>query len=382
VNIESFSYFERYSERSLADLDECREMGTKVAGIYCVFAPSELIRAAGAVPVGLCGKKEAPIAEAEKVLPANLCPLIKSSYGYAASGACPFFAYSDFVVGETTCDGKKKMYEFLGRLKPLYLLNLPHTQTVPAARDFWRGELKRFAGFLSETTGVKLTDDRIREQIALYNRMRERLYNIVRLMSDPRIPLGGLEMMTVLESRGFVVDLESYIDRLGDFETELEAVLKAGALGLPLPHARVLLTGCPVGKGSEKVIRLIEELGATVVVMENCTGIKGIVTPVPEDGDPLTALADRYLDIPCSCMTPNTGRLQSISRLVEEFDIDAVVDLSWLYCHTYEVENGLIRELCETTLNLPYLHLATDYSTSDIEQLRTRIEAFLEIISV
>ena len=209
--------------------------------------------------------------------------------------------------------------------------------------------------------------------------MREKLGRIVRLMADPRVSLSGLDMMTVMESKSFVVDLEDYIDRLGDLEAELEAVLNVGAIGLPLPHARILLTGCPVGKGSEKVVRLIEELGATVVTMENCTGMKGLVTPVEEDKDPFTAIADRYLDIPCSCMTPNQGRLESIALLAKEFDVDAVVDLSWLYCHTYEVENGLIRELCETTLNLPYLHLATDYSASDAEQLRTRIEAFLEM---
>ena len=134
----SYNYFDLLAEHSLTDLEACRDAGKLVAGIYCIYAPTELIRAADAIPVGLCGKKEAPIPHAEKVLPSSLCPLIKSSYGYAASDTCPFFDLSDFVVGETTCDGKKKMYEFLGRLKPLYLMHLPYDQETRGARAFWK----------------------------------------------------------------------------------------------------------------------------------------------------------------------------------------------------------------------------------------------------
>ena len=126
----TLEYFQRFGEQSLLQLDEVSRSGRKVVGIYCTFAPAELVWAAGAIPVGLCGKKEAPIAEAEKTLPVNLCPLIKSSYGYAVTDTCPFFAASDFLIGETTCDGKKKMFELLGRIKPLFLLQLPYDAKV------------------------------------------------------------------------------------------------------------------------------------------------------------------------------------------------------------------------------------------------------------
>ncbi len=110
--------FKAFSEQSIADLDFWKEQGGKIAGIYCIYAPGELIRAAGVVPVSLCGKKQAPIKDAEQELPVSFCPLIKSSYGYAITDTCPFFSFSDFLVAETTCDGKKKMYELLGTVKP------------------------------------------------------------------------------------------------------------------------------------------------------------------------------------------------------------------------------------------------------------------------
>ena len=124
-----------------------QDKGRKVAGIYCLFAPVEIVRAAGAIPVSLCGKKEKPIADAEKTLPPNLCPLIKSSYGYAVTDTCPFFSSSDFLIGETTCDGKKKMYEFLGRIKPLHLMHLPYSTTEPHALQFWHEEILRLGRF-------------------------------------------------------------------------------------------------------------------------------------------------------------------------------------------------------------------------------------------
>lgn len=93
--------------------------------MYCLYSPKEIIMAAGAIPVPLCGTRQDPIPTAEKVLPRNLCPLIKSSYGFAATDTCPYFHFSDILIAETTCDGKKKMYELLGQLKPLHLLQLP-----------------------------------------------------------------------------------------------------------------------------------------------------------------------------------------------------------------------------------------------------------------
>ena len=92
MRLEILTRFDRLPETFLLDIESLKERGAKVAGLYCTFAPTELVRAAGAIPVGLCGKKQAPIPAAEKVLPTRLCPLIKSSYGYALTDTCPYFS--------------------------------------------------------------------------------------------------------------------------------------------------------------------------------------------------------------------------------------------------------------------------------------------------
>lgn len=376
---QSMQVFDEWSERCLLEFEAQKDTGKKIFGIYCVFAPTELVRAAGGIPVGLCGKKQKPIADAERVLPANLCPLIKSSYGYAVTDTCPYFSLSDFLVGETTCDGKVKMYELLGRIKPLHLIKQPRSYGAEELQ-FWSGEMRRFGAFLENSTGIGIKEDELRNQVRLHNAMRRSLKKLVYTSADDPVLLSGMDMMIVQESKGFAPDLQYYIDAVDRLTAELKAV-KSKISGSVLQKPRILLTGCPAGKGSEKVIRLIENCGAAVVCQENCTGYKSIDLLVEEnENDPLLALADRYLKTPCSCMTPNNGRLELLGRLINDFKVDGVVDLTWQCCHTYNVESYIVREYVEKNHSIPVLHIETDYSESDTEQLRTRIEAFLEIV--
>ncbi|ACL03081.1 2-hydroxyglutaryl-CoA dehydratase D-component [Desulfatibacillum aliphaticivorans] len=370
--------FDNMPEQSLASLEEAREEGRKVVGIYCIFAPVEMIRAAGALPVGLCGKKQEPIAAAEAELPANLCPLIKSSYGFAATDTCPFFAASDAIVGETTCDGKKKMYEIMQRLKPVHLMHLPYDPALPHSLAFWRQEVNRFGAFLEELTGVPLTVDELNRRICIQNRVRKALRNLHEAnLTGGGVRVTGLELLKVLEAKNFWADQEQYAERL---EALVEALKDAPALD-QTNGPRILLTGTPIGKGSDKVLRLIEQSGATVIAMENCTSLKAAWTDVEEDSsDPLDAIARRYLNLPCACLTPNEGRAALIRELAGLFRADAVVDLTWHACHTYMVEAQPLGRMINNDPGLPVLHLCTDYGESDLESLRTRIEAFLEII--
>lgn len=373
-------FFTDFSEHSIAELNDWHEDGKKIAGIYCIYAPIELIRAAGIVPISLCGKKQAPIKDAEKELPPSLCPLIKSSYGFAATESCPFFSFSDVIIAETTCDGKKKMYELMEKLKPVHLMHLPHTQKGTPALEYWKASLHSLEEFLYEQSGVKIKESTLRECIKIQNEIRKELWGIVLLAADTKSPLSAKDLLSIQESSSFSVYPQNYLNELKKVRKELEGDLEIDK-GEENNGLRILLTGCPVGKGSDKIIQIADELGARIVCMENCSGLKGMTMPVDETGDPFEALAKRYLEIPCSCMTPNKNRFKSISQMVETFGAEAVIDLTWTGCHTYNAESTLIGRYAEEELDLPFLHIETDYSESDIEQLRTRIEAFLEMAS-
>ena len=381
IKPKNLSVFENWAEKSLLDIDSAKDQGQKIVGAFCTFAPLEIIRAAGAIPVSLCGKRQEPISHAERILPANLCPLIKSSFGYAVTETCPFYNASDLIIGETTCDGKKKMFEILRKMKPFFLLHLPYSQTDPAALDLWKNQVEAMKIFIGGQTGKKITADDLQQQILKYNEQRRLLKAIAELMADHPMPANGMDLLPVFESSSFVVDMDSYRQNLENLFHELSEMKKTGISAVPKNAPRILMTGCPVGKGSEKVLRLVEESGGIVVCMENCTGIKSFDLLVEEQGDPYHNLALRYLLTPCSCMTPNQGRFDLVSQLARRFNVDGIIDQTWQFCHTYNVETGSIQDMAANTLDLPFIHIDTDYSDNDTEQLRTRVEAFLEMIN-
>ena len=377
---ESLAVFEKAKEKFLLDLDLAKENGTPVAGVYCLFAPTEIIRAAGIIPVGLCAKKHEPIAKAEETLPTNLCPLIKSSYGYAVSDSCPFFAFADFIIGETTCDGKKKMFELLGRLKPLHLMHLPYSTETDHGLRYWLDEIYRLKDFLESWTGRPIEESEVGRQIKLQNQIRRQFQKILAFYHGNGAPLPGLKLLTVFEAKASFVDPAVCLETLDRFVGEIEDLIKCGLTVSGNGNPRILLTGTPVGKGCEKVLTLIEEAGGVIVGMENCTGAKSIYSLVDETEDPYLAIARRYLELPCSCMTPNHRRGDLLGKFIKELNVQGVVDLTWQCCHTYNVESFSIRERIEEDQGIPTLHIETDYSPSDIGQLKTRIEAFLEML--
>lgn len=366
-------------EGCLLEMSEAQERGVGVVGLFCLFAPEELIRAAGLIPVSLCGKKEDPIAAAEVDLPPALCPLIKSSYGYAITDTCPFFAASDLIVGETTCDGKKKMFEFLGQSRDVHVMQLPYDSRREGALAFWQGEVAALRKRLEGLAGRKIADRDLREAIGLLNRRREWMRKIAWMMASDPLPLSGSEMLLVTESRNYGLDVEAYIGLLEKLYENLQEIVEAGGRKSLKGRKRILLTGCPMGKGSDKILNLLEACGAVVVVQEHCSGVKGFYRSIPETDDPFAALSRYYLDTPCACMSPNPERMALLRDLAVTFRADAVVDACLFHCHPYIMESCHVSRIMEET-GLPCLHLETGYSSSDTENLRVRVEAFLEML--
>ncbi len=362
-------------------IKEASEAGKKVVGMYCVFSPQEIALAADAITVTLCGTKQEPIEDAEKELPRNLCPLIKSSYGFAITDKCPYFYFSDVLLAETTCDGKKKMYELMAKLKPMHVMNLPQTSQGEDALEMWKKEMVRFKDYLEKQFGVEITEEKLKAAIKLMNRERTVMKRLHKLNAHNPAPVTGMDMLTAQWLKGFNVDKEAGIALIEKLIAEVEAQMENGIYAFDKKAPRILLTGCPTGGGSEKVLRILEESGASVVALENCTGYKGLDVMVDEDKEPITALAEKYLSTPCSCMSPNNGRLDLLERLAKEYQVDGVVDLTWQACHTYNIESFIVKNFVKDTLNLPFIQIETDYSDSDEGQIKVRLEAFLETIN-
>ena len=375
---EVFEEFAEQRKNSFLAVKELKDKGVPIVGSYCTYFPQELAMAMGAASVSLCSTSDETIAEAEKELPKNLCPLIKSSYGFARTDKCPFFYFSDVVVGETTCDGKKKMYEYMAEFKETYLMELPNTQREDAL-VLWRNEKIRFKEYLEKHFETTITEDDIRKAIKVNNEARLALRKLYGVMKHDPAPITGYDLFKVLYGSTFKLDRSLIAGEVNALVEKIEKEYKEGKMQPKKP--RILVTGCPLGGATEKVIRAIEDNGGIVVTYENCSGAKAIDKMVDEDDpDVYGALARRYLDIGCSVMTPNPNRLELLGRLIDEYKVDGVVEMTLQACHTYNVESFGIRKFVNEEKKLPYISVETDYSQADIGQLNTRITAFIEML--
>ena len=373
---EQFQEFNEARRAGFLQVKELKESGRRVAGIFCTFTPIEILDAAGFTSVSLCGMSAETIPVAETRLPKNLCPLIKSSYGFALSDKCPYTYFSDLIVGETTCDGKKKMYELLNEKRPTYVLHLPQGHDG-SPLEVWTKEMHRFIAYLEETFGITITEEALREAARVRNREREERLKLMELQKQTPPPMSGLQLYQTLEGAGFLFDSNQKISRMQELR---KSVQNASEQSRFTGKKRILITGCPIGGVLQKTVKTIEESDAVVVCFENCSGIKAAFQMADAEAENIVeAIAARYLEIGCSVMTPNTKRTELLKRLIREYQIDGIVEIDLQACTPYTVESYTIRQLAKEQ-HVPYLAIETDYSQNDSGQLATRIEAFIEIL--
>ena len=376
----TFEEFNEQRRASFIRVKDFKQAGGRLVGYLCSYTPLEIIDAAGASGVALCGTSDEVIPAAEATLPANLCPLIKSTYGFASSEKCPFTFFSDIIVGETTCDGKKKMYELLDELKPTHILHLPQGRDRAYERDAWYEECRLLKERLEELYSIAITDDDLRAAVRRRNRMRRAMTALYNLQACEPPAMSGVELMSTMFAATFSFDVEEFTTKLEALAAERRAQYEAGERPVPADAKRLLVTGCPIGGVINKIGRTIERNGGVVVCADDCSGERTQASLIDEEApDILRAISDRYLDINCSVMTPNAGRMDNTLKMVEKYGVDGVIESVLTACHTFNVEASLMERAIEGA-GVPYMKIETDYSAGDQGQIDTRIAAFIETL--
>ena len=373
-----FESFNDARKQGFLTMKEEKDKGRKVVGTFCTYTPRELIYAADAMSVSLCSTSDETVPDAEKVLPKNLCPLVKSSYGFAITDKCPYMYFSDMIIGETTCDAKKKIYELLGEIKDTHVMQLPHSKNN-FSMALWKNELVELIKKLEEKFDVKITEDKIKEAIKLCNEERKAIKEFLNLAKLNPSPIKGADMHEALYSSNFKFDRKLYINEIKYLTNSLKEKYDSGETPFKKGTPRILITGCPTGGLVDKIVKQLEEAGSSLVCFENCVGTKNFEMLVDENKEPIDAIAERYLNIPCSIMTPNDGRMDRIKEYIKDYSVDGVVDVTLTACHTYAIETEKVRRAVEGC-GKSYLAIETNYSNSDSGQLKTRLEAFVEML--
>jgi benzoyl-CoA reductase/2-hydroxyglutaryl-CoA dehydratase subunit BcrC/BadD/HgdB len=354
--------------------------GGKVVATYCVFVPDEVVLAADAIPVGLCAGAQFSVLVGEEVLPRNTCPLIKSSFGFKLGRTCPYVQTSHLIVGETTCDGKKKMFEILAEHHPVHVMEVPNKKNG-AGLDLWQSEVADFRQTIEKLTGNEVTADKLAQATRLVNERRRALQRLFETRKASPVPISGRDALLVSQV-SFYDDVSRCAQQVNALCDELEKRVADGEGVFPADAPRILVSGSPMAIPNWKLHYIIESAGAAVVCEESCIGTRAFADLVPEtDGTAdaqLKAIADRYMQIHCACFTPNDERLDDIVRLAREYHVDGVVHYNLQFCHTYANEAVKVEKRLEKE-GIPLLCIETDYG-DDTGQLRTRIDAFLEMI--
>ncbi len=365
----------------IKELQDAKAAGRKIIGTFCVFVPEELTLAAEAVQVGLCSGAEAGTELAEQLVPRNTCALIKSFMGFKLARLCPFIESCDLLVGETTCDGKKKAYEQLGELAPIHVMEVPQKKDTHD-RALWKTEVLRYKEKIEALTGKTITAAKLKAAIKTVNAKRRALQRLNRLRAAEPAPISGRDVLLVNQI-SFYDDPVRFTAKIEELCGEIEARIAKGQGVAPRTAPRLMLSGCPMAVPNWKLPYIIESSGAVIVAEESCIGTRNSRDLVDDSAETLEgmldAIAERYLKIDCATFTPNDERLDNIVQLARDSKADGVIHYGLLFCQPYAHESIKVDKALRDA-GIPMLSIETDYSMEDVGQLKTRVEAFVEML--
>ena len=365
----------------IKELVDARAAGKIVVGTFCVFVPEELVLAANGVCVGLCAGADFGTEEAERYLPRNTCALIKSFFGFTLEKVCPYISACDLVVGENTCDGKKKAYETFKDLVPreFMALDLPNTKSAEG-RAVLKQAYVDFAARLEKLSGTAITVESLNAGIETVNAKRRAMHRLARLRQATPAPISGLDAL-LCNQVFFYDNPERFTASVNTLCDELEQRVARQTGVTPEGAPRLVISGCPMAVPNWKLPAIVESTGAVIVGEESCIGERGTQNLVTAGGDTVEALietlVDRYFSIDCAVFTPNPTRAGHALQIAKEAKADGVIHYALQFCSPYQMEAPALEREVETG-GVPVLRLDTDYSQEDVEQLRTRVEAFVE----
>ena len=360
----------------------------KKIGIYCMLVPEELIYAAGAIPVRLCAGCFESSQIGEDWVPRDGCPLVKSSMGLSIRKGLTAFDLCDAVIVPTTCDAKRKFGEELSSFKDVWMLEVPHIKDAEFSRRIWVEQMYALKSKLEDHVkngrpSRKITPRNLDNAIKKSARAQSEMRRLLSFRVSTTPVIWGRQAIAVANAYAYA-PVKDWTQALVQLNHQLSEKAHQAETVCAGHRPRIFIAGSPVIFPNMKVPSLVEEMGGIVVGDESCTGDRYLYDPVGHTertlNDQMIGIASRYL-APCICpsFSPNEDRLTIINKLVSESAVDGVLYHVLKGCVIYDFEVHRVERALKTT-GVPLLRIETDYNPEDIEQLRTRIEAFIEML--
>jgi benzoyl-CoA reductase/2-hydroxyglutaryl-CoA dehydratase subunit BcrC/BadD/HgdB len=365
----------------LSQLKEAKERGVKIIGSFPGnYVPEELIIAAGAIPLCLVnGGDTLPLEASSSAIPHIFCPFARTQVGERLLKRNPYYTMIDMLVAPITCQHLKKaaeIWEYYGDIE-IFKLGIPHQFSNDFELEYYCDRLRALRERLELLTGNKITDESIGSAVELYNRIRGLLRKISLMRCDTFVPLDALDFVE-LNHASFYADPALMVDILESAYEELKGKPAVEETDAP----RLILIGPNIGYGDYTILELVKEAGGSIVIEEIYEGIRYYWSAVDTTGDPLVSLARGYLQdrVPPAFMRYSAKpRLDFALKLIADFNVSGVIWYELLGCETYDAESYFFSKKMEER-NIPMLMLESNYDKTDLGQVKTRIEAFIEMV--
>lgn len=352
-------------------LDILRQIEHPKMGWFSVYTPEEIIHAADIVPFRITGDLASASAKSRALLFANLCPYILSCMEEGIHGEYDFL---DSVVMVNTCDARRRLYDawrMYLKTSFVYIIDLPKIIN-PESKKYFQNQILQFKKAIENNFKCKISDKSLKESILLYNKTRSLLNQLFELRKRKNPPIKGSEAMAIVRV-SMSGDRKDFNEKLVNLLQKLQ----------PLPEKpikktkRILITGSYFDQLS--LMRMIERLGAIIVCEDLSNGIKYFEGSVDINKEPIEALAEYYLaKSPCARMADSETRSRNILRLVKDYNVDAVIYFALKFCDSNLIDFPYQRNKLNED-RIPVLLIEGERSLINLSQLKTRIEAFLEI---
>ncbi len=371
-------YYTEYGSRAR----ELKAAGRKVIGYLTALGPVEILTAAGVVPLRLKGSVSEPVTKADAYMETIVCPFIRNVFDAALKGK---FDYLDGMVMPHQCDSTDRTnneWRYNLGLPYFHFLNVPHL-TDNSSVEFFKSVLGVFIKSLEKFTGREITAAALASAVAAHNENRRAMRALYDLRKANPPLVSGSEMMKVL-----VAAMSLPVDESTSLIKSVTEEVKQRPAPSGNGGSRLMLIGDQIDDVA--IPELIEAAGSRLVVDDLSIGGKIYRTDVDATPDPLTGIAERYLrkiKLPTTFVSEgNTyeenleARFGHLKGDIKEFNVNAVILFVYKYCDPYGFEVPSIKGFIESA-GAPVLYLEDEYSTSTLGRVKTRVEAFLEMIA-
>jgi benzoyl-CoA reductase subunit C len=371
----------RYRELIAAPLSEvvgrwkAEHPGGRAMACYPVWAPVEVIHAAGMLPLSLLGGgTSVELTHADARFQSFVCSIAKSTLELGFQGR---LAGVDGLVFSNICDVARNLGSIYRRNFPDTLveyLHLPQNSTSAAVVPYLAAELRRLAGSIEAAFGLKVTEPALEDAIAAYDALRARVRPLYALRIAEPQQLGTTELYTVLRA--------ATVMPVAEATAALQVLLEALAARetRPRDRLRVVVEGAFCEQPPLGLLEILEEAGCYVVEDDLLLGWRWYTADVGGDGDPFERLAAAYVDRAVPSSTRHESREHRSAGLIEKVRrarADAVVFMPAKFCEPALFDYVLMKQGLERA-GIPHMLVEFEEKQWTFERTRNEIETFVE----